>query len=337
MLNLAIPLAHLAFLTGDPADGAVSEEMLIARVREQFGFLGAGVTVAIRDGVAHLSIPVASGQKADEATKLYERAGKRARDGDFARAAELYARVLKLNPALPAAHRDLAMSLVELQRPEEAKDALIDALRLKPDDAWSLVVLGNIYIQQPDGLARARQFFARALELKPVDAWALNGLATALARSGDNAAALARYDEAIAAHPDYAHSWYGKALTLSRDGAPAAAADTLRAMFRRATVLDARSEPVFEQASRLFLSVETTLAQQGESEAFKAVEDYRRTVERESGYPIEIVEEQLTGGIAGRAQMAWKHGRDRHVVTVRKSPPPSRFRCRSRRTSSPTS
>ena len=322
MLTLAIPLAHLAFLTGDPADGSVSEETLIARIREQFGFLGAGVTVVIRDGIAHISRPAAAAAKADEATKLYERAGKRARDGDFARAAELYARVLKLNPALPAAHRDLAMSLVELQRPEEAKDALIDALRLKPDDAWSLVVLGNIYIQQPDGLARARQFFARALELKPVDAWALNGLATALARTGDTAGALARYDEAIVAHPDYAHSWYGKALTLSRDGAPVAAADTLRAMFRRATVLDARSEPVFEQASRLFLSVETTLAQQGESEAFKAVEDYRRTVERESGYPVEIAEDKLPAWIAGRAQMAWKHGRNRHVVTERKSPPP---------------
>ena len=96
-------------------------------------------------------------------------------------------------------------------------------------------------------------------------------------------------------------------------------------MFRRATVLDARSEPVFEQASHLFLSVETTLAQRGESEAFKAVEDYRRTIERESGYPVEIVEDKLPGGIAGRAQMAWKHGRDRHVVTVRKLPP-SRFR-----------
>ena len=201
MLNLAIPLAHLAFLTGEPADGAVSEETLIARIREQFGFLGAGVTVVIRDGIAHISRPAAAAAKADEATKLYERAGKRARDGDFARAAELYARVLKLNPALPAAHRDLAMSLVELQRTEEAKDALIDALRLKPDDAWSLVVLGNIYIQRPDGPARARQFFARALELKPVDAWALNGLATALARTGDTAGALARYDEAIVAQP----------------------------------------------------------------------------------------------------------------------------------------
>ena len=322
MLTLAIPLAHLAFLTGDPADGSVSEETLIARIREQFGFLGTGVTVTIRAGIAHISLPPAAAAKADEATKLYERAGKRAREGDFARAVELYQRVLTLNPALPSAHRDLAMSLMELGRTEEAKDALIDALRLTPDDAWSFVVLGNLYAKQPDGLARARQFFERALQLKPADAWALNGLATVLARSGDNAAALARFDEAIATHPDFPNAWHGKALTLSRDGAPAAAADTLKAMFRRATVLDARSEPVFEQASRLFLSVETTLAQRGESEAFKAVEDYRRTIERESGYPVEIVEDQLPGGIAGRAQMAWKHGRNRHVVTVRKSPPP---------------
>ncbi len=322
MLTLAIPLAHLAFLTGDPADGSVSEETLIARIREQFGFLGTGVTVTIRAGIAHISLPPAAAAKADKATKLYERAGKRAREGDFARAVELYQRVLTLNPALPSAHRDLAMSLMELGRTEEAKDALIDALRLTPDDAWSFVVLGNLYAKQPDGLARARQFFERALQLKPADAWALNGLATVLARSGDNAAALARFDEAIATHPDFPNAWHGKALTLSRDGAPAAAADTLKAMFRRSVVMDARSEPVFEQASRLFLAVETTLAQQGESAAFKAVEDYRRMIERESGYPVEIVEDQLPGGIAGRAQMAWKHGRNRHVVTVRKSPPP---------------
>jgi tetratricopeptide (TPR) repeat protein len=322
MLTLVIPLAHLAFLTGDPADGAVSEEALIARIREQFGFLGAGVTVTICDGSAHISLPPAATAKADEATKLYERAGKRAREGDFARAVELYQRVLTLNPALPSAHRDLAMSLMELGRTAEAKDALIDALRLAPDDAWSFVVLGNLYAQQPDGLARARTFFERALELKPADAWALNGLATMLARAGDTAAALARFDEAIAAHPDFPNAWHGKALTLSRNGEATAAADTLSAMFRRTMVPDARSEPVFAEASRLFLSVETTLAQRGESDAFKAVEDYRRTIERESGYPIEIVEEKLSGGIAGRAQMAWKHGRDRHVVTVRKPSQP---------------
>ena len=53
MLHLAIPLAHLAFLTGDPAETPVSEETLIARIRAQFGFLGdaAGMKVSIRDGV----------------------------------------------------------------------------------------------------------------------------------------------------------------------------------------------------------------------------------------------------------------------------------------------
>ena len=60
MLTLAIPLAHLAFLTGDPADGSVSEDTLIARIREQFGFLGTGVTVTIRAGIAHISLPPAA-------------------------------------------------------------------------------------------------------------------------------------------------------------------------------------------------------------------------------------------------------------------------------------
>ncbi len=326
MLTLAIPLAHLAFLTGDPADGVLAEEMLIARIREQFGFLGAGVTVVIRDGVAHLSLPAADAAKADEAMKLYERAGKRAREGDFARAVELYARVLKLNPALPAAHRELAMSLMELDRTEEAKDALIDALRLAPTDAWSFVVLGNLYAKQPDGLARARTFFARALELKPADAWALNGLATAFARAGDTAGALARFDEAIAAQPDFGNAWLGKAVTLERSGQPALAAATVQAMFAREPAPAARAEAVFAEAAKLFLTAQTALARAGESESFKAVEDYRRLVERESGFPVTITEDALPPGQAGRVQMAWAHRRDRHVVTVRKSPPTKRLR-----------
>lgn len=157
IVTLAILLAHLAFLTDDPADGPVSEETRIARLREQFAFLDPGVTVTIRDGVAHIARPPAAAVKADEATKLYERAGKRARGGDFVGAVKLYQRVLTLNPALPSAHRDLAMSLMELGRPAEA--------------------------------------------------WALNALATTLARTGHPAAALARFDEGIAAHPDFPHAW----------------------------------------------------------------------------------------------------------------------------------
>ena len=337
MLTFVIPLAHLVLLTGETASGALEESALGARLRERFRFLGPEVVVTISDGQAVIAVPPAAAAKAEEATRLFERAAKRAREGDFDRAAELYARVLRLQPAFPGAHRELAMSLMELKRGEEAKDALIDALCLAPDDAWSLVVLGNLYAGQPDGAARARPLFERALELKPGDVWALNGLATVLARTGDTAGALARFEAAIAAQPGFANSWHGKALTQARADEPAAAADTLRAMFRQAVAQDARSQPVFAEASRLFLAVETTLAQRGESEAFKAVEDYRRAVERESGHAVEIVEDALPGGIAARAQMAWKHGRDRHVVTVRKSPPPSGFRFRSGRTSSPTS
>jgi tetratricopeptide (TPR) repeat protein len=327
MATFVISLAHLALLTGEAAEGARDEQALAERIRKRLGFSSDGIAVTVRDGRVEISLPEAAAAKVAEAVRLHERAAKKAREGDYARAVELYGRVLQLNPAQPGVHRELAMSLMELKRPAEAKDALIDALCLAPDDAWSLVVLGNLYAGEPDGAAQARPLFERALALKPGDAWALNGLATVLARAGDTAGALARFDAALAAQPGFANAWHGKALTLSRTGEPAAAAETLRAMFRQAHSPDLRTQPVFAEAGRLFLAVQLTLAERGESEAFKAVEDYRRAVERESGFPVEIVEDALPGGIAARAQMAWKHGRDRHVVTVRKSPP-SAFRAR---------
>ena len=62
-----------------------------------------------------------------------------------------------------------------------AKDQLIDALRLAPDDAWSYVVLGNIFTREQDWDSAIR-FFTKALDLKPCDPslraqrpWSCNG------------------------------------------------------------------------------------------------------------------------------------------------------------------
>jgi tetratricopeptide (TPR) repeat protein len=76
-----------------------------------------------------------------------------------------------------------AMVCVESGDNEEAKDYLIEALRLFPDDPWSLVVLANQYAKEDDQETAAK-FVRRALELKPGDPWALNTLATALMEQG---------------------------------------------------------------------------------------------------------------------------------------------------------
>jgi len=332
---LLVPLRQLGLLIGEDISLLPHSE-LIERISNLFSFLGPIDGVEVKGDTALIHTRETPPSKATEAARLAERAAKRAQTGDYARAVELLRRALGQDPSLPTAHRDLAMSLMELGKHAEAKDALIDALKLDATDAWSFVVLGNLYAKHENDFARARQFFERALELKPGDAWALNGLAASLVETGDHAGALRRFDEAIASNPDFANAWLGKAMLLLRSSHASDATATVRAMFARAKMQDARSEPVFAEASKVFLSAETELARAGESDAFKAVEDYRHVVEQDSGYPVEVVEDALPGGLAGRAQMAWKHHRDRHIVTVRKSPP-KHLRYLSRRTSLRTS
>ncbi|MDP3069720.1 MAG: tetratricopeptide repeat protein [Opitutaceae bacterium] len=318
---VSVTLTQLSLLLGRDFLSLPENERLQS-VGDVFRFLGKVTGVEIRDNVVVVHAEEAPAAKATEASRLADRAARRAREGDYARAVEQLRRALELNPGLQPAHRELAMCLMELGQHAAAKDALIDALKLDATDAWSFVVLGNLYAKHEKDFARARAFFERALQLKPGDAWALNALATALAESGDPAAALLRFDEAIAANADFPNAWLGKAVLLQRTGHPAEAAATARALFARAQPADARAEPVFAEAAKLFLSATGELAHAAESDAFKAVEDYRRTVERESGYPVEVVEGELPAHLAAQVQAAWKHGRDRSVIVVRKSPPP---------------
>lgn len=321
VMVLQVPLRHLTLLL-DEDISSLPQPALIARLKALFGFLGELSEVELRDDIVrlHLQEPVPSNSA--ESAKLAERAAKRAREGDYPRAVELLRHALQLSPTRPTLHRDLAMSLMELGQHAEAKDALIDALKLDATDAWSFVVLGNLYAKHEANFPQARRFLERALELKPGDAWALNGLAAALIESGDSASALQRFEEAIRNNPDFANAWLGKAMLQLRRAQPLESANTIKEMFAKAKVQDARSEPVFAEASKVFLTAETELARLGESEAFKAVETYRRTVELESGFPVEVSEDSLPAQTAGRAQIAWKHRRDRHLITSRLGLPP---------------
>ena len=318
---LLVHLRHLTLLLGEDIS-ALPQETLIERIKALFGFLGDLGEVKICDDTVQLHLREPAPQKSAESAKLAERATKRASEGDYPRAVELLRRALQLSPTLPTLHRDLAMSLMELGQHAEAKDALIDALKLDATDAWSFVVLGNLYAKQENNFPQARRFFERALELKPGDAWALNGLAAALTESGDQTGALQRFDEAIKSHPDFANAWLGKAMIQLRREQPRESADTIRTMFAQAKMQDTRSEPVFAEASKVFLVAESALAHSEESEAFKAVETYRRTIELDSGYPVEVSEDDLPSQVSGRAQIAWKHRRDRHIITSRRGLPP---------------
>ena len=93
-------------------------------------------------------------------------------------------------------------------------------------------------------------------------------------------------------------------------------------MFSRAEVMDVRSQPIFAEARKLYLSAQRELAETQGSDVFKTLETYKAEIAALSGYPVKVRTEAVPGQLSGVAQMAWKRGRDHHLVQVSDRLPP---------------
>ena len=287
-------------------------------VLKHYGFLPKPIAVTVEKDEVVISYPEEPDAKREEAARLAERAVKRAREGRYEKAIGIYKRVLELQPSFHAARRDLAMAHMELGDVDNATNHLIEVLRLDPKDAWSLVVLGNLYIREKGDLETGEKFLRKALEIKPNDAWALNSLAAGFQKKGQTREAIDYFDKAIEANPEFANPYYGKALALAQDGQSQAASDTLTQLFAEAKMQDARSQPVFDGARELYVTLQRKLAGQHHSDAFKCVQDYKVKMEKLSGFPVRFEETDFEDMLGATIQMAWKHGRDYHVIKTRR-------------------
>ena len=135
-----------------------------AAVRRCFAFFPKSATIRVTGDMVTIELPQAAAEDAAEAVRLCERAGKRAAEGNYRKAADIYNRALELDPGLLSARRDLAMVSVELGEFDDAKNHLVEVLRLDPKDVWSWVVLANHYSKQENDFATAEKFYKRALD-----------------------------------------------------------------------------------------------------------------------------------------------------------------------------
>jgi tetratricopeptide (TPR) repeat protein len=306
-------------LVGYPAGSTELQGPALEKwVREQFSFLPQPLEVRVEEGEAILTYPGEPESSRAEAARLAQKASKRAAEGNYDKAIGIFQRVLELQPSLHSARRDLAMVYVEKGDVDNATDHLVEVLRVDPKDAWSWVVLANLYIREKRDPETGERFLRRALELKPDDAWALNSLAAVAREQGRSDEAAQLFDRAIAANPEFANPYYGKAMLLQRGGRTDDALKALDQLFGRAKSQDTRSQPVYENARKLFVELQVGLAEKQHSEAFKAVQNYKAELETLSGYPIRIEETDFDDRVGARIQMAWKHGRDYHLISTRR-------------------
>src|SRR6266704_6688749 len=177
MKEIRLKIAELFEIDPQSGDDARDLAAITAYVLKHYAFLPKPIAVTLEDDEVVISFPEEPDAKKEEARRLANRAVKRASEGNYEKAIGIYKRVLELQPSFHSARRDLAMAYVEVGDVESATNHLVEVLRLDPKDAWSLVVLANLYIREKADPDTGEKFLRKALELQPNDAWAMNSLA----------------------------------------------------------------------------------------------------------------------------------------------------------------
>lgn len=302
--------------TGDLAP-SMSEERALA----MYSFLPAGTSFQLTDDDLLVVCPEPGKKRRSDAAELFERASRRAREGDHDKAIKLYETGLAIDVLHTTARRDLAMSRMAKRDSPGADAELRRLLLLAPTDAWAWVILGNLNFRK--NFALAERYFKRAIELSPTDSYAWNGMGIMYSEKRDFPRAVAAFETALKEQPKFANAHFGLAAALADSGETRKAFNTLERMFATCVVQDSRALSTFEQAGRYYRELAQRLASETIEAAETDVEALRQEAERLSGFPVTFEDGDFGKRITASTEMAWKHGRDHHVIRVRESIDPT--------------
>jgi len=293
---------------------ALRQEELLLSLSQIYSFLPAPLGIAVEGETATVESPFDS-QKTSRQHKLLARATDEANRGRYAQAVKLLNQLLEHLPDSVDGRRNLGMAYLEMGQPDLAEKHLLEAYHLGPQDAYTLLLLGNIYLEKKGDEATAERFYLRAVEANPDDPHILSNMAGLLARREAYSEAQVYFRRAIAVDPAYPNAPYGLALIHVRQGELQTALTTLDALFDQPESMDIRAEPVYAEARRLYGQINLTLAQDSQEHAMAYIEQWRDALEKEGGIEIELVPDNRIENQA-MAQIAW-HDRSRHNHIIR--------------------
>ncbi len=313
MNEITIPLetlATLAALQSSPLARDVSPEMLCSELSSRFDFLQQPVDVRLQDSMVSIQWADESEEDQAEAARLFERAGRRAREGDYERVAALCRRALSLWPALHEARRELVRAYLETDVRANAQAALWQALWLNPSDAWSLVTLVGLLVEG-GAMDKAERLARMALELEPANAEAIEGLGQAQLRAGHEREALGAFRQALSLKPQLTAARLGSARALLRQNKPEESLALLQEMFAEEGAAK-RPTPAITEARSLYAEAQEVLVRRDLNQMREAVRDFGRRLGEQGGVPIRFCEAE---GVWASVQVAWANDRDYHVVS----------------------
>ena len=312
MNEITIPLetlVSLAALQGHPLARDANPEMLCADTGARYDFLRQPIEVQLVDSMVCIRSAGASEEDQAEAARLFERAGRRASEGEYERVAALCRRALSLHPALTGARRELVHAYLQTDDKANAQAALWQALRLDPRDTWSLVTLAGLLVEGGEA-DKAERLARMALELEPANTDALEALGRAQLGAGHEREALGAFRQALLLKPQLTAARLGSARALLRQNKAEESLALLQEMFLEPGAAKGPN-PAITEARSLYAEAQELLVRRDLDQMRQAVKDFGRRLEEQGGVPIRFCEAE---DVWASLEVAWANDTDYHLL-----------------------
>jgi len=228
---------------------------------------------------------------------------------NYSKALKLVDELIEQNPAVSDYHRIKGQIFFEQGDAENALDALIDAVRLDPENVNGLILLGNLHARAYSDAESALSFYERVLELDPENYLAINNFGGNLANLGKYSEAKRYFELAHELKPDYPNTLYGMALIESRQDNPKKAFDYARKALVR---LDPqKNKELYSQTLKLIKEESRKSLRGGDLEVL--VLPYKQILEDKSNKSI-VIKESSDISTPAKLEVAEVHNRENHIV-----------------------
>lgn len=235
-------------------------------------------------------------------------------EGKYEAALPYFDKVLAVDKKNDEAYRMKGQALMMLGRLQEATNLLIDALNINPENVWTLILMGNIFIKQND-IQGAMRYYEEAIKFHPNDPIAINNVGGAYLQQGMYEKALETFDRALKIDDSYPNTYYGKAMVLRKLGRDREAWDIL---LKAGTASMPRSENpnVIEEMNKLKMSIALGLANGGDG--YRAIGKTIEELQNLGGTEIKT-ESVENMSLAAKLEYAKIHGRKYHRIIYNES------------------
>jgi len=282
----------------------------IAAIKNAYSITNVTPKVEVEDDIIKIIFDEELIQKESE---KFNKVVQLCEQNNYSKALKLVNELIEQDPAVSDYHRIKGQIFFEQGDAENAIDALIDAVRLDPENVNALILLGNLHARAHSDAETALSFYERVLELDPENYLAINNF-------GGNLANLGKYDEAKRyfelAHdlnPDYPNTLYGMALIESRQNNPKEAFDYVR---RALIKLDPKKQSALYNQAFQLIREEAQKSLRGDLE--QLVSPYKQVLEDKCDKSI-VIKESSAISTPAKLEVAEVHNRENHVVKYQPS------------------